>query len=151
MLTSSAIHPILENVELRTQVSQFMPSLYHELDRSVQPMQQTCRNCKKCCDFASSGLNLFVTNLELAYFVINVPAVPKIITGRCPYLDENQGCTVREFRPIGCRTYFCAPPKEYSEQTLYENTLSRIKQFIENHRLAYSYTEWLKGLSEAPR
>jgi Fe-S-cluster containining protein len=148
MLIAPAIQPILENAELRETVSQLMSSIYRELDATIGQVQSTCRSCKNCCDFAKSGLNLFVSNLELAYFVMNVPPASKIPSGRCPYLDENQGCIVREFRPIGCRTYFCTPPKNYDEQTLYENAIGQVKRFIESHRLAYGYIEWLKGLSE---
>lgn len=148
MLISPAIQPILESAELRASVSQLMESLYRELDSTADQVQPTCKSCKKCCDFAASGLNLFVSNLELAYFVMNVSPAEKMPAGRCPYLDENQGCTVREFRPIGCRTYFCTPPKNYDEQTLYENAIGQVKRFIESHWLAYGYVEWLKGLGE---
>jgi Fe-S-cluster containining protein len=148
MLISPAIQPILESPSVRESVSQLMASIYRELDTSIGQVQSTCQSCKKCCDFAKSGLNLFVSNLELAYFVMNVPPAEEIPAGRCPYLDENLGCRVREFRPIGCRTYFCRPPEGYDEQMLYEKAIGQVKRFIETQRLAYGYIEWLKGLSE---
>jgi Fe-S-cluster containining protein len=151
MLIAPAIQPILENPSVRESVSQLMASIYRDLDASIGQVQSTCQSCKKCCDFAKSGLNLFVTNLELAYFVMNVPPVNEISAGRCPYLDANLGCSVREFRPIGCRTYFCTPPQGYDEQALYENAIGQVKRFIETHPLAYGYIEWLKGLGEFTR
>lgn len=148
MLISPALQPILENPSLRESVSQLMAGIYHELDDSIGQVQSTCQSCKRCCDFAASGLNLFVSNLELAYFVMTVSPAETIPAGRCPYLDAQLGCRVREYRPIGCRTYFCRPPEGYDEQRLYEKALGQVKRFVEAHHLAYGYIEWLKGLSE---
>jgi Fe-S-cluster containining protein len=150
MLIKSAIQPILENATLRREVADFMADLYRRVDTAADQVQFTCKNCKTCCDFDASGLNLFAGNLEFAYFLMNVKvkSIPTITANCCPFLDPATGCTVREFRPLGCRTYFCTPPAGYDEQTLYENAIGEVKIFIQNRNLPYGYTEWLGGLKE---
>lgn len=127
----------------------FLRELYRGVDEEIGGHGPTCGNCRRCCDFAASGLNLFVTNVELAYFLAGVKRVPGPIAGRCPFLDEARGCTVREFRPLGCRTFFCKAPAGYDPQAIYEAALSRIKGFIRENDLPYSYREWLECLAEA--
>ncbi len=148
MLIKSAVQPILENASIREKVDQFFHDLYREVYGIVGGVQFTCKNCKNCCDFDASGLNLFATNLEFAWFIKNIKIIPKIIANRCPFLDVNVGCTVREFRPLGCRTFFCSPPENYDQQIVYESAIVKIKTFIENNHLPYSYQEWLRGLKE---
>jgi Fe-S-cluster containining protein len=124
----------------------FMETLYRDVDDRIGQIQGTCRNCRRCCDFDLSGLNLFVTNLELDYFLFHVKTIPPIVANRCPFLDPDRGCTVRSFRPLGCRTYFCEPPVGYDQQLLYEDALKKIKCFIRENDLSYAYVEWLSAL-----
>ncbi len=124
----------------------FMQTLYRGIDERIGQVQSACQNCRQCCDFAQSGLNLFVTNLELDFFRFHVKSIPQITAGRCPYLDPDCGCTVRAFRPLGCRTFFCKPPPGYDQQIIYEDALKKIKCFIRENDLSYAYVEWLDAL-----
>jgi Fe-S-cluster containining protein len=72
--------------------------------------------------------------------------IPKPITGRCPFLDDAVGCTARDARPMGCRTYFCTPPTGYDQQILYEDAISKVKRFIRENDLPYFYVEWIQAL-----
>ncbi len=131
----------------RDKISEFFRSLYHRLDEKIGQTQGNCGNCRRCCDFGVSGLSLFATNFELTYLLIHVDQVPAIVAARCPWLDDRIGCTIRELRPIGCRTYFCRPPEGYDAQSLYESALAELKCFIRKHHLPYFYAEWLKSLA----
>lgn len=128
--------------------AEFVKTLYAKFDRIIAGARPKCTNCKACCDFGKTGHRLFVTNLELAYFAANVDQVKRPIGMICPYLDAEIGCTVRRFRPIGCRTYFCSPPKHYSAADLTEQALGEIKSFVEQEQLPYQYCEWLGALDQ---
>jgi Fe-S-cluster containining protein len=126
----------------------FLHELYQRVDAQISAFGPTCGNCRRCCDFSGGGLNLFVTNLELAYFVARIKTVPKATGGRCPFLDDRTGCTARGARPLGCRTYFCKVPEGYDPQAIYEDALNRIKTFLRENHLPYLYQEWLKSLAQ---
>jgi len=145
MLIRNAVQPLLLEPRLTAEIAAFMQSLYDSVDRQVSPAQPACRNCTSCCDFARSGLDLFVTNLEAAYFVQNVRPIPPVPDRRCPFLIPN-GCSVRPVRPLGCRIYFCRPPAHYDQQLLYEETQAALKQFLNQHKLPYYYAEWIQTL-----
>jgi Fe-S-cluster containining protein len=124
----------------------FLQTLYRRVDDQIGQVQSTCQNCRRCCDFDLSGLSLFVTNLELDYFRYHVKTIPLILANRCPFLDPDHGCTVRAYRPLGCRTFFCKPPPSYDQQIIYEDALTKIKCFIRENDLSYAYVEWLTAL-----
>jgi Fe-S-cluster containining protein len=142
------LKPIFADKNLTLEMIDFMRSLYLRIDGQIGQVQTTCQNCRRCCDFALSGLNLYLTNLEMAFFITQVKTIPDSFTNRCPWLNDKSGCTVRHARPIGCRTFFCKPPAHYDQQVIYEDALSQVKGFLEKNNLPYSYTEWLKTLQE---
>jgi len=142
---------LLTDTRRRADLICLMNDLYQRIDRQIGTVQNTCKACKRCCDFGVSGLNLFVTNVELAYFLTTVGPVPEITGARCPFLDDNAGCTTRTARPIGCRTFFCEPAPGYDQGTLYEQALGEIKTFIRNNNLPYFYMEWIQALKSIPR
>ncbi len=141
---------LLADETRRIELSAFMDSLYREIDSRIGMVQGTCDNCKRCCDFALSGLNLFVTNVELACFLLHTDQIPEITGARCPFLDDRAGCSARAARPIGCRTFFCKPPAGYDQQILYEEALSAVKQFVRERDLPYFYVEWIRTLKTLP-
>lgn len=120
--------------------------LYLDVDRQTAAVSCECRNCKTCCDFQRAGHRLYVTGLELAHFAAKVGRVLIPSGGACPYLDAESGCTVRQIRPLGCRTYFCREPQGYDAAAVTERQLGRIKRFCDREGLPYVYVEWLEGL-----
>ncbi|MFA5864990.1 MAG: hypothetical protein WC975_09925 [Phycisphaerae bacterium] len=142
------LKPIFDDKNLTLKMIDFMRSLYRQIDDQIGQVQNTCQNCRRCCDFALSGLNLYLTNLEMAFFITQVNTVPDSVTEQCPWLDDQSGCTIRHARPIGCRTYFCKPPANYDQQTIYEDALRQVKSFLGKNELPYAYVEWLKALRE---
>jgi hypothetical protein len=128
--------------------NEFIVELYLRLDRTVSDLGCTCSNCKACCDFGRAGHRLFVTNLELEYFVAKVPEVKRPCGSVCPYLDPSTGCTVRQIRPVGCRTFFCKPPEGYDPHSVTEQALREIKSFVDREKTPYQYCEWLGALDQ---
>lgn len=120
--------------------------MYDEVDRKIAKGGYSCSNCKECCNFEISGLSLFVTNIEFEYFRMNTDKI-RIPEGNiCPYLDKEDGCSVRNIRPLGCRTFFCNPSDEIELSEIYEEALAKIKAFVEKNHLEYSYNLWLNDL-----
>lgn len=129
-----------------SQTGRFIRLLYEDVDEKIAQGNHKCTNCKKCCDFTISGLSLFVTNLEFEYFRLNADEIRVPQADRCPYLDEESGCSVREIRPLGCRTFFCNPSDDSSLSEIYEDALARIKSFVMQNNLPYSYKLWIEIL-----
>ena len=140
------LQSLMETKEIRGQIGAYMRQIYSQIDREVASFGNICENCKRCCDFEHSKLDLFVSNIEFAYFLMNVSLLKKPRGNICPYLT-GAGCSVRDYRPIGCRTYFCKPQNDYSQMEIYERSLSSIKAFVSERNLPYSYYPWIETLN----
>ncbi len=143
---------IRENIDILTKeqgisskIDVYMNKLYRRIDDELACFDNKCENCKRCCNFEISKLDLFVSNIEFAYFIIHISDIRKPTNNICPYLTDS-GCAVREFRPIGCRTYFCKPANSYSQSNIYERSLNDIKEFVRTNNLSYIYYPWLRFL-----
>lgn len=120
--------------------------LYRHVDRAVAGSGFQCSNKGLCCDFGQYGHKLFVTTVELAYFVRGQGAQPpNAPAGRCPYHQEGV-CVARRHRPIGCRLFFCQPGSAVWQEQQYQALRSRIIALHERLGLPYMYVEWLGGL-----
>lgn len=62
--------------------------IYDWLDSNIEPFNNQCTACGKCCRFESFGHNLFVTTPELLYFRQNVKNPKSMLTQQCPYLEN---------------------------------------------------------------
>lgn len=126
-----------------------MAAFYAELDAAVAAHRPTCWNKGACCKFGEYGHKLFVTNVELAYFVRGERGRWRRPTGEaaCPYQSGGM-CNAREHRPMGCRVFFCDPAAQHWQNDEYERQLAKLKAIGERHGVDYRYTEWLSGLAE---
>ena len=144
--------------------------LYAELDAAVAARGPTCWTSGKCCDFGSYGHRLYVTALEIAWFLgqADVNATTQAggtstvgtLTLRLPQLSSKDGddvcpyqvdklCTTHTIRPLGCRVFFCQRGTEDWQQDLYESFLDRLRVLHDDHGIAYRYLDWMAGLREA--
>jgi len=62
--------------------------IYDWLDSNIEPFNNQCTACGKCCRFESFGHKLFVTTPELLYFYENVKLLRKMTGSCCPYLEN---------------------------------------------------------------
>lgn len=130
-------------------VIDFLRGFYQRVDEALAEYQPRCTNRGHCCNFARAGHRLFVTPIEVAAFrrayadrwLSAEPAA-----GRCPWQVDGV-CTAREFRPLGCRVYFCDPQAQAWQNEFYEARLRELKQFMADQGIQYRYEEWLSALS----
>lgn len=127
-------------------------TLYAELDARIDARNPVCLNRGDCCKFGAFGHHLFVTPVELAYFVARVEGHDSMDdrAGSCPHQHEGR-CTVRDARPMGCRVFFCEPASQGWQPDESEDTLTRIKALHQRFNLPYAYVEWLGALAEIDR
>ena len=74
---------------------------------------RNCQRTTRCCRFAETGREPYVTRAEVDYLFAVLRAqgrkMPLLRSdGSCPFLgNDEKTCTVYEGRPFGCRTNFC--------------------------------------------
>jgi len=121
--------------------------LYDQLDRQVIADGLHCRNCGSCCCLRQFDHRLYVTTVELAYFVAGrASPLRQPQGGVCPYLRDGW-CTARSHRPVGCRLFFCDPDSARWQQEQYQALRPRLIALGETFDLPYAYAEWLEALA----
>ncbi len=124
-------------------------ALYADLDARIAARRPLCVNRGACCQFESFGHRLFVTPVELAYFVARSDRAieePQSAAA-CPYQIGGL-CTVRPARPTGCRIFFCDVAAQHWQPDQTEATLREIRALHARFDLPYAYIEWLEALKQ---
>lgn len=126
---------------------QAVKAVFDSVDTQVGATAPVCINRGACCRFESYGHDLFVTSVELAYFVgcsdEELLAPPD--RSFCPY-QQGGKCVARVQRPLGCRVYFCEDRSQHWQSDLTEATLRKLAEIGEQFQLEYAYLEWTTGL-----
>lgn len=158
------------------EVDRALRDLYAELDAAIAAKGPTCWSSGKCCKFDAFGHRLYVTGLEIAWFLYQVEQVESDNTvnsraekqagsaglrlpqlaewslplsgGECPY-QLGGLCSTHAIRPLGCRIFFCQQGTEAWQQDLYESFLKRLQNMHDDAGIEYRYMDWVAGLSEA--
>lgn len=124
-----------------------MAEFYTDVDKAIAAHGPVCRNRGRCCEFDGYGHKLYVTTVELVYFVRGSrrqwrqPA-----DGRsCPYQIDRR-CIAREHRPLGCRIFFCDPDARAWQGPEYERRLGELKRIGVEFGIEYRYVDWLSAL-----
>ena len=161
-----------KNVAALPALDAALRSLYAEIDAAVAERGPTCWVSGKCCKFDDFGHRLYVTGLEIAWFLGQVEGRKSTVEGRddgdetsgggggirLPQLAEHPGacpyqvgglCSTHQVRPLGCRVFFCQQGTEDWQHDLYERFLSQLQKLHETHGIEYRYMDWIAGLSEA--
>lgn len=123
--------------------------LYADLDAQIAARRPVCSNRGACCRFGEFGHRLFVTPIEVAYFLATAEGpVPRSEASQtCPY-QRGGLCTARVGRPAGCRIFFCDPDARSWQGPLTEATLARLKDLHERFNLPYAYLDWMQALGQ---
>lgn len=116
--------------------------IYDEVEAAVGG-RTSCSACGRCCDFSANDYVLFASQLEIDLLTEFANRPPELVNGRCCYQSEDGRCTVHQWRPLGCRTYFCRSAmqscgEEFLRET-YENALQRIRELCRANRLPWQY------------
>lgn len=122
--------------------------LYRAVDEQIAALAPHCRGCGGCCHFDLAGHRLYVSTGELALLLRTPPAVTNPPPLRCPYQVGAQ-CRAREYRPLGCRTYFCDRKLTNSIQDIYENSHIQLRLLHQNHYMPYTYAEMTHSVMQS--
>ena len=164
----------LRDAARRSEVITAMKAFYEGADREIAGHNATCWNSGECCRFGQYGHRLYVTALEVAYFLANISdhednpdhsvsetaeavgstaqiALPLYENGHveadtCPYAYEGK-CHARDCRPLGCRVYYCDPAAQGWQGPMTETSLSRLRAMHEELNVPYFYADWMSVLA----
>lgn len=134
-------------------------AIYAEILESTRVARPICVASGKCCRFEAYGHRLYVTGLEVSWFLDQLGALGRSVSleeiatargaGTCPFLAEGF-CSVHTIRPFACRTFFCDPRSEAWQTELHESCHARVRALHDRLELPYWYGEWrevLRGVS----
>ncbi len=124
-----------------------MKTFYADADARAVALGSTCRNRGECCRFDAYGHRLYVTTVELAYFVRELRDTWRSPDDGhlCPFHVEGR-CVARSHRPMGCRVFFCDPATQPQQHAEYERQLAELKSISKDFGVDYRYVEWLSAL-----
>lgn len=140
-------------------IDQSIRLLYADLGKVIADRRPVCNASGRCCRFEEYGHRLYVTGIEIAWFLQgiamsgnsdsrDISLQQAASNPNCPY-QINGLCSTHAIRPLGCRAYFCEEGTEAWQQDTTEHFLSQLKQLHTEYGLPYAYMEWRAGLAEA--
>ena len=175
-LTQSGLWVGWRDTASRPDIDTAIRDLYQRVDAAIADRGPTCWQSGKCCKFDAYGHRLYVTGLEIGWFLGNLRSticdvrspedkdpsshrveLPQIADrtssiedspGACPF-QHNNLCTTHTIRPLGCRVFFCQEGTQDGQNRLYEDFLGELRRLHEAHAIEYRYMEWRTGLREA--
>lgn len=123
-------------------------ALYAAIQAEIDARKPVCVISGRCCHFEKYGHRLYVTTIELAAFMAQLPTKPmENWTGQgCPF-QAGKLCGVHAIRPMGCRLFFCDPTSTDWQQTLYERFHADLKKLHTRFAVPYFYCEWRAALA----
>jgi Fe-S-cluster containining protein len=117
----AACNQLVSELTSQTEISEPLTKLkqiYDYLDdfnQFVSTFTVCSRGCAACCN-----INVSITELEAVYININTGVELSNASGheqsssnRCPFLSENNDCTIYSFRPFNCRVYHAVDDSKY--------------------------------------
>ncbi len=134
------------------QVQDEMAEMVAQAEQAVRERRPVCVASGACCHFERYGHALWLTGLEVAWCLRQVPAVPTatevedaIRRGDCPFLRQEK-CSVHLARPLGCRAFFCDGAGQGWQEALLESWHGRVRGLHERLSIPYRYDEWRRLL-----
>ena len=121
--------------------------LYRDLEKEVARVQPRCELSGRCCDFKTSNLTLFATDLEIRWLEARTAAGEQPDPELCPHY-VNKLCEARDGRPLGCRVYFCDTSTQVEMEQLSERFHQRLKQIHDECEVDYSYQPFVRRLRD---
>ena len=132
----------------RPEIREAVARVYADLQREIDARRPICSASGRCCRFDEFGHRLYVTTIELAAFISNLPEQPaQANPGGCPFQVEGL-CSVHTIRPFGCRVFFCDSTSDDWQHQQYERFHADLKRLHEELEVPYQYVEWRDGLRQ---
>jgi len=129
----------------RADVIEAMHRFYLEVTRRVAAHGATCWNRGACCRFGQYGHRLYVTSLEVAFYLSGGCEADPADTDACPHARDGR-CHVRDLRPMGCRVFYCDPGAQEWQGPLTEELLAKLRRLHEQLDVPYAYVDWIAAL-----
>jgi len=136
-----SVFELLEHAH-RPEVIRAMRDFYAEADREIAGQGPTCSNKGECCRFGEFGHRLYVTTLEIIYYMATGNLPPPVTADACPHSLDGR-CMVRCHRPLGCRVFYCDPHAQPWQGPLTERRLTRLRAMHEELNVPYEYVDWM--------
>jgi hypothetical protein len=133
---------VLREHARRPEVVQAMRDFYAEADREIVEQGAICGNKGECCRFGQFGHRLYVTTLEIVYYLATGGLPPPVTTDACPYSLDGK-CHIRDGRPLGCRVFYCDPNAQHWQGPLSERRLAQLRILHERLGVPYLYVDWM--------
>ena len=130
--------------------------IYLEVEANLLGRGFRCEACGQCCDFVRNDYRLYASRLESDLVVRHTGRQPELVDGRCCFQDASGRCTIREWRPLGCRTYFCSkaagnePEQRHAFESIHENALRRIRELTEQLGMEWEYGRFFRSRPDPP-
>ena len=130
----------------RSENNSDITEIYKELEAELASINPGCDACGTCCHFDKFDHILYASTVETNYILENVE-VPSFDPDNnvCPFLANNQ-CTIREYRALGCRVFFCNPDYKETLQDIYEKYYTMIKDVAVKNQTEWQYAPMMKLL-----
>ena len=130
----------------RSENNSDITEIYKELEAELASINPGCDACGTCCHFDKFDHILYASTIETNYILENVE-VPSFDPDNnvCPFLANNQ-CTIREYRTLGCRVFFCNPDYKETLQDIYEKYYTMIKDVAVKNQTEWQYAPMMKLL-----
>ena len=136
---------LLTEAGRRPEVISAMELLYADADRQIAEQNATCLNRGQCCEFGTFGHRLYVTALEVVYYLAAGDPPPPITHNACPHAQPGK-CTARDRRPLGCRIFYCDPNQQSWQGPLTEKYHARLRALHQELNVPYFYADWMTVL-----
>ena len=123
-------------------------TLYQCLEKELAQLNPGCNGCGTCCDFGAFDHVLYTSSIEVEYITqyVEVPDF-NIADNICPFLKNSQ-CSIRDYRTLGCRIFYCNPHYKDNLSNLYEKYHRMIKELSKKYNDQWKYLPFLKQLEE---
>lgn len=135
----------LRRAASRADIIERMRLFYEGVDARIATKSPTCWNRGDCCRFAQFGHRLYVTALEVIYYLALGDSPATVPNGTCPHAYDGK-CHVRDRRPLGCRVFYCDSNAQHWQGPLTESYLGELRDMHARLEVPYFYTEWLHVL-----
>lgn len=125
-----------------------LATLYQDLEKELTRLNPGCDTCGTCCNFSAFDHVLYASSIEVDYIAQHVE-IPdfNISDNICPFLKDNQ-CSIRGFRTLGCRIFYCNPHYKEILHDMCEKYHCMIKELSKKYNYQWKYLPFLGQLAE---
>ncbi|HHT9106248.1 MAG TPA: YkgJ family cysteine cluster protein [Candidatus Wujingus californicus] len=122
--------------------------IYQDLEKEIGKINPECKMCGTCCNFGKYKHVLYASSIETDFLekFVDVHAF-NVTDNVCPFLKDNK-CSIRNFRTLGCRIFYCDSKHKDTSYGLYERYLRKIKKLSNKYNIEWKYRPFLHQLAK---